>query len=103
MDRLSTILLKRKTPKKNRHLKHEWMAFAYKTWKDYSGNKKELPNTIRFFKKYQATYRAYLDIAYSFCTDYEGNIPKLKLFYWKFWELMKEKKSKEKIIEELLK
>lgn len=78
-------------PKSERHLKNEWQAFAYKVWKEYSGNKKELPNIIRHFKIYEKKHRGYLDSAYNFCKDYQGNIPKLKLFYWKFWQLMKGK------------
>jgi hypothetical protein len=87
---LGEVLAKREVVGKNpRALKHEWQAFAYKVWKEYSGIKRELPNVVRHFKKYNDKYRGYLDSAYSFCKDYEGPVPKMKLFYWKFWELYK--------------
>ena len=78
---------------KERHLKNEWMAFAFKVWKEYSNNPKELPNVIRFFKTYKDNYRPLLDSAYNFCIDYTGQIPKIKLFYWKFWDLYKKRKA----------
>jgi len=77
-------------PKKNA-LKHEWQAFAFKVWKEYSGDKKELPNLVRHFRIYNEKHRKYLNSAYEFCKDYEGNVPKLRLFYWKFWRLYKGK------------
>jgi len=77
--------------RKPRALKYEWQAFAYKVWKEYSGNKKELPNLVRHVKMYNSKYRNYLNVAYDFCRDYGGPIPRLKLFYWKFWQLYKGK------------
>ncbi len=74
---------------KQRHLKNEWMAFAFKVWKEFSNNNKELPNLIRHFKIYHVNDRALLDRAYSYCKDYTGMIPKLKLFYWAFWQFKK--------------
>lgn len=68
-------------------LKHEWMAFAYKVWKEYDNNKKNLPNIIKFFRTYNPTSRNLLDLSYNFCSDYTGQIPKIKLFFWKFWQL----------------
>ena len=78
---------------KVRHIQNEWMAFAFKTWKEYSNESKELPNVIRFFKTYKDKYRPLLDNAYNFCTDYTGNVPKIKLFYWKFWDQYKKLKA----------
>jgi hypothetical protein len=89
MKDLKDILKSKKFLPKKHGLKHEWQAFAYKTWKDYSGNPKELPNVIRHFKRYNETHRHILDAAYNFCVDYEGRVPKIKLFYWKFWEIYK--------------
>lgn len=85
--RLQTL----QNPSKDHHLKHEWQAFAYKIWMDYSGEKRELPNVIRLVKRHHETDRPMLDRAYNFCKDYTGNVPKLKLFYWKFWQLKKQK------------
>ena len=70
-------------------MQHEWQAFAYKVWKDCSGDTKELGNVMRFFKIWNREYRYLLDHAYSFVKDYTGPIPKLKMFYWKFWQLKK--------------
>ena len=78
---------------KQRHIQNEWMAFAFKTWKEYSNEPKELKNVIRFFKMYKDNYRPLLDNAYSFCSDYTGTVPKIKLFYWKFWDLYKKLKA----------
>lgn len=91
MENIQAILKNKKFTKSpsQRHLAHEWQAFAYKTWRDYSGDPKELKNVMKLFSRYQATHRNFLDTAYNFCTDYMGPVPKLKLFYWKFWQLKK--------------
>jgi len=87
MDKIGNILPQHIEDRTNRpHLANEWQAFAYKIWIEYSGVKRELPNLMRFFKQH-LTDRPILDLAYNFCIDYTGNIPKLRLFYWEFWRL----------------
>ena len=94
MNNIQTILQSRVLQKpQGRHMAHEWQAFAYKTWKDYSNDPKELPKLIRFFKLNVEAHRPYLDAAYNFCIDYTGPIPKLRLFYWKFWQLKKNRQG----------
>jgi len=90
MQSLSESLKQKKFEPKPHALKHEWQAFAYKIWKDYSNNKKDLPRVIQLVKRYNENYRGYLDSAYNFCKDYQGPVPKIKLFYWKFWQLKKQ-------------
>ena len=70
-------------------IKNEWQAFAYKVHLTLDGEKKDLARTIRHFKTYEPKCRIYLERAYQFCIDYQGNIPKMTLFYWKFWRLYK--------------
>lgn len=94
MQKISEALRSRKFEAKPHALKHEWQAFAYKIWKDYSGDKKELPRVIKLVKMYNEGYRSLLDGAYNFCKDYQGPVPKIKLFYWKFWQLKKSNEGK---------
>ena len=72
-------------------MQHEWQAFAYKVWKELDGDPKHLPNLIRFFKIWNVSARGNLEHAYSFIKDYTGRIPRYKMFYWKFWQLQKNK------------
>lgn len=90
MESILAVLKKKKIIAESKTaLKHEWQAFAYKIWIDYSGDKKDLPKLMRFVKMHNEKYRRFIDDAYNFCTDYQGAIPKLTLFYWKFWQLKK--------------
>lgn len=84
----AALLETRGKEQKPRHLIHEWQAFAYKVWKDYCGLPKELPNMIRFHKQHQSK-RNLLNDAYNFCVDYQGKVPRYKLFYWHFWKKYK--------------
>lgn len=88
MDDIASLLQHRHTPNP-KALKHEWQAFAYKIWADYSGDPKELPQVMKFVKMHNDRNRAQLNDAYGFCKDYQGKIPKIKLFFWKFWQLKK--------------
>ncbi|QGH72355.1 MAG: hypothetical protein [Podoviridae sp. ctg2L5] len=88
---MGELLQERKFKPNKKALKHEWQAFAYKVWSEYSGDKKELPNLVKHFRTYNTKHRNYLNSAYEFCKDYAGPVPKLKLFYWKFWQLYKNK------------
>lgn len=81
---LQRIVDQHKTPQ--RHLKHEWQAFAFKVFKDLHGKPEELPQFISLFKRYNLTDRRHLEHAYSFLRDYEGYVPKIKMFYWAFWQ-----------------
>ena len=74
---------------KVRRIQNEWAAFAFKVWKEYSNDSKELKNVMRLFKTQWATGRGSLDAAYSYCKDYTGNIPRIKMFYWAFWQYKK--------------
>ena len=92
MDTIGSILQKKTIePPRKGMIQHEWQAFAYKVWKEYDGDPGTLKNVMRFFKTWNMSSRSLLDHAYSFCKDYTGKIPKIKMFYWKFWQLKKNK------------
>ena len=86
---IADILKRERPPINKRMLKNEWQAFAFKVFKDLAGDKKELPRHIRHFRIYEPKCRGYLEKAYHFAIDYTGKIPKLTIFYWKFWRLYK--------------
>ena len=65
----------------------KWQDRAYQIWKAFALTRKELPNLFRFFKFNYDKYPGQIEQAYSFTFDYEGNVPKLKLFFWKFNQL----------------
>ncbi len=89
MENIQNLLKQRyqKTPNK-RALSYEWQAFAYKIWYDYSGKKNELPIVMKFVKQYQYLYRPLINTAYNFCIDYSCKVPKTKLLFWKFHQLL---------------
>lgn len=68
---LQTIL-QTKDFKPQTKITFKWQDRAYQVWKS-------------FYDKYPGQ----IEQAYSFTFDYEGNVPKLKLFYWKFNQLKK--------------
>ena len=70
----------------------KWQERAYQVWKTLHLNKKELGSLFRFFKYHHEQDLGKIEQAYSFTADYEGCVPKLKLFYWKFYQLKKAKK-----------
>lgn len=82
-------LVNRKREVKKGIIKNEWQAFAYKVHITLGGEKKDLARTIRHFKTYEPKCRMFLERAYQFSVDYQGGIPKMTLFYWKFWRLYK--------------
>ena len=63
---------------------YKWQDRAYQVWKAFNLTRKDLPNLFRFFKDHYEQDLGKIESAYSFAFDYEGNVPKLKLFYWKF-------------------
>ena len=63
---------------------YKWQDRAYQVWKSFNLTRPELPNLFRFFKFNYDKHSGLIEQAYSFTADYEGNVPKLKLFYWKF-------------------
>ena len=65
----------------------QWQDRAYQIWKAFNLTRKELPNLFRFFKYHYEQDLGKIEQAYSFAFDYEGNVPKLKLFYSKFYSL----------------
>lgn len=70
--------------KKNVGLYNEWQVKAYAIYEKLGLSHKDLPNLFRFFKFNYMKYPQHIHNAYSFIADYEGDIPKLQLFYWKF-------------------
>jgi hypothetical protein len=86
---IADILNRDRKPINKKMIKNEWQAFAFKVYKDLGGEKKELARHIRHFKIYEPKCRGYLEKAYQFAIDYQGKIPKLTMFYWKFWRLYK--------------
>ena len=82
MLRIQTILQKKEF--KSQTKLNQWQDRAYQIWKAFNLTRKDLPNLFRFFKNHYEKYPGLIEQAYSFTADYEGNIPKLKLFYWKF-------------------
>ena len=76
-------------PQKSKGLHNEWQVQAYQVFESLELTKKDLPNLFRFYKTFWKGYARQISTAYSFAYDYEGNIPKLKLFYWKFNQLKK--------------
>ena len=62
----------------------KWQDRAYQIWKAFNLSRKELPNLFRFFKYHYEQDLGKIEQAYSYTFDYEGNIPKLKIFYWQF-------------------
>lgn len=73
-----------KSPTKS-GISSEWQDYAYQLWQELSNNRRDLPNLFRFVKM-NFNRRSSLDSARSFCSDYCGSVPKLKLFYWKFYQ-----------------
>ena len=66
---------------------NQWQDRAYQVWKAFNLTRKDLPNLFKFFKDHYEQDLGKIEEAYSFTTDYEGNVPKLKLFYWEFQKL----------------
>lgn len=90
---IGDLLKIERKPVNKKMIKNEWQAFAFKVYKDLGGQQKELARHIRHFKLYEPKCRGYLEKAYQFAIDYTGNIPKLTMFYWKFWRLYKKTDS----------
>lgn len=86
MKKIQDILKDRKPPNK-KAIKHEWQAFAYKIWFDLGKDKKHLARVMVLVKKHNKKNRRQLEDAYRFCVDYNGRVPKIMLFYWKYWKL----------------
>ena len=61
-----------------------WQDRAYQVFKAFNLTRKDLPNIFKFFKDHYGQDLGKIEVAYSFAFDYEGNVPKLKLFLWKF-------------------
>ena len=74
---------------KNKGLHNEWQVKAFELYEKLKLSHKDLPNLFRFFKFNYPKYPQHINNAYSFVSDYEGNTPKLKLFYWKYSQLKK--------------
>ena len=83
MDNLQTIL-QNKTFNSQTKILLKWQDRAYQIWKAFNLTRKDLPNLFKFFKNHYEQDPGLIEQAYSFTSDYEGNIPKLKLFYWQF-------------------
>jgi len=64
-----------------------WQDRAYQIFKALNLPRTDLPNLFRFFKFNYDKHPGLIEAAYSFVSDYEGDTPKLKLFYWKFNQL----------------
>ncbi len=65
----------------------KWQDRAYQIWKAFDLTRRDLPNLFRFFKTNYDKHPGLIEEAYSFTADYEGNIPKFKLFLWQFQAL----------------
>lgn len=70
-------------------LKHEWQAFCFKVFKELHGRPNELPQFMSLFKRYYESDYKHLNRAYSYMKDYSGYVPKVKMFYWSFWQFKK--------------
>ena len=77
-------ILQSKDFKPQTKITFKWQDRAYQIWKAFNLTRRDLPNLFRFFKINYDRYPGLVEQAYSFTADYEGNVPKLKLFYWKF-------------------
>ncbi len=77
-------ILKDKQFKPQTTIRYKWQDRAFQIWKDFNLTRSELPNLFRFFKFNYDKSPGKIEQAYSFTADYEGQVPKLKLFYWKF-------------------
>ena len=84
MQQLAHILTTQNTAPKNTRITFKWQDRAYQIWKAFNLTRKDLPNLFRFFKYHYEQDLGKIEQSYSFAFDYEGNVPKLKLFYWKF-------------------
>ena len=84
MQHINSILPPTLTTIKNTRITFKWQDRAYQVWKAFNLTRKDLPNLFKFFKDHYEQDLGMIEQAYSFTSDYEGNVPKLKLFYWKF-------------------
>lgn len=74
----------------------EWQALAMKVAQGLGCNQQELNDLMTHFKRNHKVHLRFLETAYNFTIDYEGRVPKIKLFYWKFFDLIKNKYAKGK-------
>ena len=80
-------ILQTKEFKPQTKITFKWQDRAYQIWKAFELSRKDLPNLFRFFKDHYEQDLGMIEQAYTFTVDYEGNVPKLKLFLWKFNQL----------------
>lgn len=80
-------IIQNRPPQPKTKIRHEWQDKAYNLHLNLKLPKTELPNLFRFFKTNYQTNPGLIDQATSYVSDYVGQVPKLKLFYWQFYKL----------------
>lgn len=88
MLKIQDIIRDRKQVKSSK-ITLKWQDRAYQMWQEFGLPRTDLGNLFRFFKLNYDKYPGLVEQCYTFTVDYEGNVPKLKLFYWKFSQLKK--------------